>query len=63
RGAVLADEFGGSGNDDLKLAVHRLDPASPLLVDGLIDGGPGHDRARHTANVGVLNCERDFLVP
>ncbi|HJT33232.1 MAG TPA: hypothetical protein VJ783_14405 [Pirellulales bacterium] len=51
-----ADEVtveGGRGDDDLALFVN-----GDAMVDALIDGGPGIDVGRHTANVRVVNCER-----
>jgi hypothetical protein len=47
--------LGGRGNDDLTLNIYGI---ADDLVYALIDGGPGRrDRAYHTANVIVLNCE------
>ena len=46
--------LGGLGDDDLMLAI--LAPES-VMVDALVDGGDGFDRARVTGNVAVTNVE------
>jgi uncharacterized delta-60 repeat protein len=51
---VDAQVLGGMGNDDLTLNIYGLDPD---WISALIDGGPGHNKAHHTDNVRVINCE------
>jgi hypothetical protein len=60
-GSVRARVVGSSGNDRLTLVARPL-PGDPALdVNALIQGGSGGDVGRHSANVGVMGCERQAL--
>ncbi|HZN33924.1 MAG TPA: VCBS repeat-containing protein, partial [Pirellulaceae bacterium] len=53
-GRLSASVLGEAGNDELGLAV--LNAGDLDLLFALLDGGPGRDRCRTTANVVVKNC-------
>jgi hypothetical protein len=59
RGRIVAELFGGAGDDELGLAVFGVDDP---LFDGLVDGGAGFDVARGTRNVLFRNVEEVFLI-
>jgi len=52
---------GGDGNDNLFLLVATARPKS--LLDLLLDGGQGRDRATATSNVKLKNCENVLQPP
>jgi hypothetical protein len=61
-GALLAQLLGGRGDDRLSLIARALSPPRPTLLDLLVDGGAGFDRAQVTRNVTVKKCERTTTV-
>jgi hypothetical protein len=58
RPIVSTQVTGGNGRDNLRLALRRTKPTSPLLLNTTLDGGPGQDTGAATADVLVLNVER-----
>jgi Ca2+-binding RTX toxin-like protein len=61
-GTVQARVRGGAGNDNLTLNVRQpagvcLTLPCGLMIDALIDGGPGFDVCHGTTNVKKINCE------
>jgi hypothetical protein len=53
---------GGTNIDNLTLLVRKENPADPVTVDGLADGGQSIDFCRHTRNVVSSRCEIDTVV-
>jgi hypothetical protein len=53
---------GGSNIDNLSLLVHKENPADPVTVYALADGGQSIDFCRHTRNVISSRCEIDTVV-
>ncbi len=66
-GILTARINGGPDNDNvgngLTLIVHKANPANTTVVDARIDGGPGLDLGRSTANVIKTNIETSVLLP
>jgi hypothetical protein len=57
-GSVHARVHGDGGNDRLTLVARPLASDPALTIDGRIEGGPGRDVGRHSANVRTAGCER-----
>jgi hypothetical protein len=57
RGRVVAEVFGGAGDDHLTLAID--DPGLLTDIAALIDGGDGFDIFRRMGPVEVINCEAE----
>jgi hypothetical protein len=61
-GLLTADLMGHGSLNSLSLVPVRSNPADTLGVDAMIDGGPGTNQARHTANVFITNITFNELV-